>query len=189
MVLSVEDSTVLTENGITIRQAVAWDVVKIGRLSLQAVKDHGEAVWKPSDDPTGKKLIATILSVIEDGLLMIAETKEGRIVGMIAMSYQRHAWSDEYLFANEWFYVLPAYRLGKFSRISFRLLEAVERFADSRRNPRTGEGLPVMFSVNSGQDAEITDGLFRSRGFTYTGGNFMRAPHGRAIQKGQGQVI
>lgn len=173
--VSVEDQ----ETGILIRQATAWDVVKIGRLSLQAIEEQGEHAWFPLPDPRGLKLVGSILLVIERGMTVVATTKEGRIVGVLAMDIQRYGWSDEYLLTNEWFYVLPAYRTGKYARTAFMLMEAIERFADSRRHPRTGAGLPVQISIHSGVDAELKDGFLRSRGYRYVGGNFRREPRGQ----------
>jgi len=177
----MEDSAVLTENGITIRQAIAWDVVKVGRLSLQAIEEQGQAAWFARPEPTGFKLLSTHLESIGNGLVMVAETREGRIVGMLAMSYQQYGWSDEYLFTNEWFYVLPAYRSGKYAKTAFMLMEAIEKFADSRRNPKTGKGLPIQMAIHSVLDPKLKDALFRARGYDYVGGSFRREPHGRDI--------
>jgi len=186
MAVPVEDP----QSGITIRQANAWDVVKIGRLSLRAFEEQGEHSWFPLPDPRGLRLIGSILKVMEEGLTLVAQTKEGRIVGMIAMDFQRFGWSDEYLLTNEGFYVLPAFRTGKYARTSFMLMEAVERFADSRRHPRTGQGLPVQMSIHSGVDTELKDALLRGRGYQYIGGNFRREPGGKEkVQVEVGDIL
>lgn len=157
-------------NKVVVRRAVPWDVVRVTRMMAQAAKDQAKEIWFPQVDESGAKALFYMLTLISNGLVVVAESeKDGRIVGAIGVGISKEAWSDDWFALIEWTYVLPSYRK---SGIAGSMMTYIERFADDK-------SLPIVIGILSGSDVQAKDDMIRRRGYQHGGGNFVRRPgHG-----------
>jgi hypothetical protein len=159
---------------VKIRRATPWDVIKIAHLLKRAAKEQGEDIWYSSLSINETKQIFHILTIIDRGFVVIAETAEQKqIVAAMGMSLVRDDWSDDWVMQNEWTYVLKTWRD---TDVADQLMKAVEMFADKSGDPATGKGLPIIIGMMTGRDTDLKDKLMSRKGYQYGGGNFVRAP-------------
>jgi hypothetical protein len=159
---------------VKIRRATPWDVIKIAHLLKRAAKEQGEDIWYSSLSINETKQIFHILTIIDRGFVVIAETAEQKqVVAAMGMSLSRDNWSDDWVMQNEWTYVLKTWRD---TEVADQLMKAVEMFADENGDPATGKGLPIIIGMMTGRDTDLKDKLMERRGYQYGGGNFVRAP-------------
>jgi len=159
---------------VKIRRATPWDVIKIAHLLKRAAKEQGEDIWYSSLSINETKQIFHILTIIDRGFVVIAETAEKKqIVAAMGMSLGRDSWSDDWVMQNEWTYVLKTWRD---TDVADQLMKAVEMFADESGDPATGKGLPIIIGMMTGRDTDLKDKLMERKGYQYGGGNFVRAP-------------
>ncbi len=159
---------------VKIRRATPWDVIKIAHLLKRAAKEQGEDIWYSSLSVNETKQIFHILTIIDRGFVVIAETSEQKqVVAAMGMSVGRDNWSDDWVMQNEWTYVLKTWRD---TDVADQLMKAVEMFADESGNPATGKGLPIIIGMMTGRDTDLKDKLMERKGYQYGGGNFVRAP-------------
>ena len=166
---------------VKIRRATPWDVIKVAHLLKRAAKEQREDIWYSTISINETKQIFHILSLIDQGFVVVAETHDQKqIVAAMGMSIARDDWSDDWVMQNDWTYVLRTWRD---TDVADQLLKAVERFADKSGNPATGKGLPIIIGMMTGRDTDLKDKLMERKGYQYGGGNFVRAP--RDVQKEQ----
>jgi hypothetical protein len=159
---------------VKIRRATPWDVIKIAHLLKRAAKEQAEDIWYSSLSINETKQIFHILTIIDRGFVVIAETAEQKqVVSAMGMSIVRDSWSDDWVMQNEWTYVLKTWRD---TDVADQLMKAVEMFADDNGDPATGKGLPIIIGMMTGRDTDLKDKLMERKGYQYGGGNFVRAP-------------
>lgn len=158
---------------IRIRRAKGFDVVEMTMLLTEGALVQGRDVWYPQPSSSETKKLAHVLALIDQGLVVVAETDE-QIVGAIGMTICQDDWSDQWKVVNEWLYIDEKFRNAN---VDDALLTFVEAWADDQVNPDTQEGLPVIMAIISGKDVEVKDELMKRRGYQYAGGNFVRPPH------------
>ena len=159
---------------VKIRRATPWDVIKVAHLLKRAAKEQGEDIWYSTLSINETKQIFHILTLIDRGFVVIAETHEQKqVVAAMGMSIARDDWSDDWVMQNDWTYVLSTWRN---TDVAGQLLKAVEMFADESGDPATGKGLPIIIGMMTGRDTDMKDQLMERRGYQYGGGNFVRAP-------------
>lgn len=168
---------------IKIRKATAYDVVDICKLLVQGNAEQGEDIFYPRVTDDRIKQVGHVLTIIDRGFVVVADmlvvvgkepTGQRGLVGAIGMGITKESWSVDWCLCNEWTYILPDYREGA---LYGNMMTAVEDFADSKINPDTGFGLPILMSVISGRDTNAKDKLLERRGYQHGGGNFVRAPY------------
>lgn len=163
---------------IKIRRARAWDVVEIAKLLLQGFVDQANDVWRPKPTHQGVRQIAHVLTLIDLGLVVVAEQEvDERIVAVIGMSVSQAEWSDEWFLQRKWFYVMPGF---KGIDVAANLLRYVETWADRQINPDTQKGLPIVVGNIDDVDDGLKKELTGSHGFQSDGEVFVRAPFGSA---------
>lgn len=159
---------------VKIRRATPWDVIKVAHLLKRAAKEQGEDIWYSTLSVNETKQIFHILTIIDRGFVVVAETAEQKqIVAAMGMSLSRDNWSDDWVMQNEWTYVLKTWRD---TDVADQLMKAVEMFADENGDPATGKGLPIIIGMMTGRDTDLKDKLMERKGYQYGGGNFVRAP-------------
>jgi len=159
---------------VKIRRATPWDVIKVAHLLKRAAKEQGEDIWYSTLSVNETKQIFHILTIIDRGFVVVAETAEQKqIVAAMGMSLCRDSWSDDWVMQNEWTYVLKTWRD---TDVADQLIKAVEMFADEKGDPATGKGLPIIIGMMTGRDTDLKDLLMERKGYQYGGGNFVRAP-------------
>jgi len=159
---------------VKIRRATPWDVIKIAHLLKRAAKEQAEDIWYSRLSINETKQIFHILTIIDRGFVVIAETAEQKqLVAAMGMSLCRDSWSDDWVMQNEWTYVLKTWRD---TEVADQLMKAVEMFADEKGDPATGKGLPIIIGMMTGRDTDLKDKLMERKGYQYGGGNFVRAP-------------
>ena len=164
---------------VKIRRATPWDVIKVVRLLQKAAPEQAEDIWYSTLSINETKQILHVLTLIDRGFVVIAETHEQKqVVAAIGMSIARDDWSDDWVMQNDWTYVLSTWRD---TDVADQLMTAVEMFADEKGDPATGKGLPIIIGMMTGRDTDLKDKLMARRGYQYGGGNFVRAP--RDVQK------
>ena len=164
---------------VKIRRATPWDVIKVAFLLKRAAKEQREDIWYSTISINETKQIFHILSLIDQGFVVVAETdNQKQIVAAMGMSIARDDWSDDWVMQNDWTYVLSTWRD---TDVADQLIKAVERFADKSGDPATGKGLPIIIGMMTGRDTDLKDKLMERKGYQYGGGNFVRAP--RDVQK------
>ena len=168
---------------IKIRRATAYDVVDLTRLLERGVEEQQENIWYPSLSVDPMKRVSHVLAMIDKGYVVVADmlvvvgdqaTGQRGLVGAIGLAITQDQWSDDWMLASEWTYILPEYRDGK---MYDNMMTMVEHWADTQISPDTGLGLPIMLSNMSGMDTDVKDKLIERRGYQYGGGNFVRAPY------------
>ena len=160
---------------VKIRRATPWDVIKIAYLLKRAAKEQAEDIWYSTLSINETKQIFHILTLIDRGFVVIAETHEQKqVVAAMGMSIARDDWSDDWVMQNDWTYVLSTWRD---TDVADQLMKAVEMFADEKGDPATGKGLPIIIGMMTGRDTDLKDKLMERRGYQYGGGNFVRAPN------------
>ena len=133
---------------VKIRRATPWDVIKVAHLLKRAAKEQREDIWYSTISINETKQIFHILSLIDQGFVVVAETHDQKqIVAAMGMSIARDDWSDDWVMQNDWTYVLRTWRD---TDVADQLMKAVERFADKSGNPATGKGLPIIIGMMTG---------------------------------------
>ena len=159
---------------VKIRRATPWDVIKIAHLLKRAAKEQAEDIWYSTLSVNEYKQIFHILTLIDRGFVVIAETQDQKqVVAAMGTSIARDSWSDDWVMQNDWTYVLKTWRD---TDVADQLMTAVEMFADENGNPATGKGLPIIIGMMTGRDTDLKDKLMERKGYQYGGGNFVRAP-------------
>ena len=159
---------------VKIRRATPWDVIKIAHLLKRAAKEQAEDIWYSSLSINETKQIFHILTIIDRGFVVIAETAEQKqVVSAMGMSIVRDSRSDDWVMQNEGTNVLKTWRD---TDVADQLMKAVEMFADDNGDPATGKGLPIIIGMMTGRDTDLKDKLMERKGYQYGGGNFVRAP-------------
>ena len=160
---------------VKIRRATPWDVIKVAHLLRRAAKEQAEDIWYSTLSINETKQISHILTLIDRGFVVIAETHEQKqVVAAMGMSIARDDWSDDWVMQNDWTYVLSTWRD---TDVADQLMKAVEMFADEKVDPATRKGLPIIIGMMTGRDTDLKDKLMERRGYQYGGGNFVRAPN------------
>jgi GNAT superfamily N-acetyltransferase len=115
------------------------------------------------------KLANALGDMIERGknryVLLVAESAEQRIVGVMIGVLEQHIFSDHLVASVMHYDVLPEARMGGYG---VRLLKAFEQWA---KNRQVGE---INFGVNSGDESEAVGRFAQKMGFTKVGENFVK---------------
>lgn len=124
---------------------------------------HKEAslTFPPMD---AEKVVKAIFDVVKDGILLLAETHDNRIVGLLALVKSNYWFSNYPFIADLVFYVSPEFRT---SSAGYQLIKAAKAFSDKMK-------VPLMMSVTSGEDPRRKDNLYERSGLKYIGGIFAR---------------
>lgn len=164
---------------LLIRRAVAYDVVNLTKMLIQAREEQAQHIYYPSVDEgeIGKQMVLDhVWKMTKAGVVYVADL-DGRLLGAIGMHMTQVAeWSFDYGLVNEWFYVLPQFRDSDIARM---LLQAVEDWADSDIQPWNGEPkprMPIMMGMLSGHQTGLKNKFMQRLGYANGGGNFVRAP-------------
>lgn len=164
---------------LLIRRAVAYDVVNLTKMLIQARDEKEKHVYYPSvpEGEIGRQMVLDhVNSMTKTGVVYTADL-DGRLLGAIGMHVtQMKDWSFDFGLINEWFYVLPQFRD---SDIAIMLLKAVEEWADADINPWNDKAkprMPMVVGMMSGQQTGLKNKFMQGLGFTNGGGNFVRAP-------------
>ena len=150
---------------IKIRQAKPLDASNLYRLLTESHEEGG--AYPPTDPRMG---LAWITNTLNTGYVIVADVS-GRIVGTLALTDYQFPWSPKWYLYLEWLYVQKKFRnQGAFHA----LVHAAHAFADERNAP--------LFAGVSAADKDVMlkDKLFQQNGYTYIGGDFIRAErHGQ----------
>ena len=164
---------------LLIRRAVAYDVVNLTKMLIQARDEKEQHVYYPSvpEGEIGRQMVLDhVNSMTKTGVVYTADL-DGRLLGAIGMHVTQMAdWSFDFGLINEWFYVLPQFRD---SDIAIMLLKAVEEWADADINPWNSKAkprMPMVVGMMSGQQTGLKNKFMQGLGFINGGGNFVRAP-------------
>lgn len=165
---------------LLIRRAVAYDVVNLTKMLIQAREEQAKHIYYPSvpEGELGRQMVSDhVRDMTKQGVVYVADL-DGRLLGAIAMHVtQLKEWSFEFGLINEWFYVLPQFRD---SDIAIMLLKAVEEWADADINPWNDKAkpkMPMVVGMLSGQATGLKNKFMQGLGYINGGGNFVRAPH------------
>jgi len=151
-------------NKIQVRRAVPKDIVNICKLLTGGWKEQ-TVEYAPIDD---LRAYRWILDIIEQGFVSVADLN-GRIVGASCASPFLPPWSLQWMLDMEFLYVMPQFRVAG---VAHELIRAVEGFADKVK-------LPMVFSIQTGEDVLAKDQMMKKAGFTYVGGSYLRPYDGR----------
>jgi len=144
---------------VKFRTATPLDAAAIYRATEPMIAEGLIAI----PDPQPAATMHWIVSLIEQGFIVLAEAEDGTIGGSIALKPARYPWAPDFWFVeNAWFYVAPRFRKGG---TAIRLLEKAKEISDQKK-------IPFMLSIMSGVHPELKDRLCRLMGFTYAGGIF-----------------
>ena len=164
---------------LLIRRAVAYDVVNLTKMLIQAREEKGQQIYYPSvpEGEIGRQMVLDhVNGMTKTGVIYTADL-DGRLLGAIGMHVTQMAdWSFDFGLINEWFYVLPQFRE---SDIAIMLLKAVEDWADADINPWNNKAkprMPMVVGMMSGQQTGLKNKFMQGLGFINGGGNFVRAP-------------
>jgi len=164
---------------LLIRRAVAYDVVNLTKMLIQAREEKGQHIYYPSvpEGELGRQMVLDhVNSMTKGGVVYVADL-DGRLLGAIGMhATQMAEWSFDFGLVNEWFYVLPQFRD---SDIAIMLLKAVEEWADADINPWNDKAkprMPMVVGMLSGQQTGLKNKFMQGLGYVNGGGNFVRAP-------------
>lgn len=164
---------------LLIRRAIAYDVINLCKMLIQARADQAKYIHYPSlaEGERGRKMVMYhLLGMINSGVVFVADLN-GRLLGAIGMQVTKLAdWSEEYGLVNEWFYVIPQFRD---SDIAVMLLKAVENWADADVQPWDDVPKPrmaIQLGMLSGQQTGLKNKFMQRLGYANGGGNFVRAP-------------
>ncbi len=149
---------------IKVRRAEPKDIVNIAKL-LKTGWNEPTVEFAPINDVCGYRWI---LGILEEGFAVVADLN-GRIVGVALVSPYRPQWSLTWLIEIEALYVLPTFRRDG---IAESLIKAVEGFADKH-------GAALTFGIQTAEKPLIKDRMMKIAGWTYVGGNFLRAGRGQ----------
>lgn len=141
------------------RPAQPIDTANLIRLLNEAYTDQG-GVYPKADQ---HMLLAWVAEVLRTGYTVVIE-KSGRIIGTLALIPFQYPWSPEWFLNMEWFYVQRRFRRNS---AADALLLAAHAFADEK-------GASIVGGISSAKDATLKDRLMTMRGYTYTGGQFIR---------------
>lgn len=165
---------------LLIRRAVAYDVVNLTKMLIQAREEKDPRIYYPSvaEGEVGRQMVSDhARNMTKNGVVYVADL-DGRLLGAIGMHVtQLKEWSPDWGLINEWFYVLPKFRD---SDIAIMLLKAVEEWADADINPwndRAKPKMPMIVGMMSGQQTGLKNKFMQGLGYVNGGGNFVRAPH------------
>ena len=165
---------------LLIRRAVAYDVVNLTKMLIQAREEKGQHTYYPSvpEGEVGRQMVLDhVNGMTKSGVVYTADL-DGRLLGAIGMHVTQMAeWSFDFGLINEWFYVMPQFRD---SDIAIMLLKAVEEWADADINPWNNKAkprMPMVVGMMSGQQTGLKNKFMQGLGFINGGGNFVRAPH------------
>lgn len=171
---------------LLIRRAVAYDVINLCKMLIQAREDQAKHIHYPSlaEGERGRKMVMYhLLGMINSGVVFVADLN-GRLLGAIGMHVTKLAdWSEEYGLVNEWFYVIPQFRDSDIARM---LLKAVESWADADIQPWDGGEKPrmaIQLGMLSGQQTGLKNKFMQQLGYVNGGGNFIRAPQNDEIDQ------
>jgi GNAT superfamily N-acetyltransferase len=160
-------------------RAVAYDVVNLTKMLIQAREEKGEQIYYPSvaEGELGRQMVSDhVRNMTKNGVVYVADL-DGRLLGAIGMHVTQMAeWSPDWGLINEWFYVLPKFRD---SDIAIMLLKAVEEWADADINPwnnRAKPHMPMVVGMMSAQQIGLKNKFMQGLGYDNGGGNFVRAP-------------
>lgn len=164
---------------LLIRRAVAYDVVNLTKMLIQAREEKDQLIYYPSvpEGELGKQMVSDhVRGMTKAGVVYVADL-DGRLLGAIGMHVTQMAeWSFDYGLVNEWFYVLPQFRD---SDIAIMLLKAVEEWADADINPwneKVKPRMPMVVGMLSGQQTGLKNKFMQGLGYVNGGGNFVRSP-------------
>lgn len=143
-----------------IRTAQPTDAVALYEATIPMLKEA--AVNLPAAVPA--VTIHWILSIIEQGFVIMGVAEDGAIAGSLAMKPAWFPWAPGVKFVeNAWWYVAPPYRKGG---LGIHLVEQCIAYANANK-------FPFMLSILSGLNTDTKDRLCRKLGLTYVGGVFM----------------
>jgi hypothetical protein len=150
---------------VVIRPGKATDAGNLVRLITEAYTDK----VRPFPEANPHRCLLWVTEVLTSGYVLVAE-KSRRMVGSIAVVNHRFPWSEVPFIRVEWFCVVGKFRRGA---TADGLVKALHLFADKN-------GAPITGTVHSVEDAALLDRLAKMKGYTYTGGAFIRAPAGES---------
>lgn len=116
----------------------------------------------PPIDP--KKTVDAILKCVREGILLIAQTHDERVVGVLGLQKGSYWFSSHEFIADLVFYVAEDFRASSAGR---QLIKAAEAFSDKMK-------VPLMMSITHGEDPRRKDNLYERTGLKYIGGIFAR---------------
>lgn len=150
----------MSQQAIVIRPGRPTDAGNLVRLLSEAYTDK----VSPFPEANPSKCLLWVTDVLTSGYVLVAE-KSRRMVGSIAVVNHTFPWSDVPFVRVEWFCVNGKFRRGG---TADALLTALHLFADK-------SGAPVVGAVQSVEDTALFDRFSGMKGYTYTGGLFIRA--------------
>lgn len=116
------------------------------------------------------KVANALADLIERGknkyVLLVAESSEKRIVGVLIGVLEQHIFSDHLVASVMHYDVLPEARMGGYG---VRLLKAFEQWAKNR------QVVEINFGVNSGDESEIVGRFAQKMGFAKVGENYVKS--------------
>lgn len=148
----------MSNQSIIIRPGRPTDAGNLVRLVSEAYTDK---VSLPEASP--HRCLLWVTEVLTNGYVLVAE-KSRRMVGSIAVSNYLFPWSEVPYIRVEWFCVNGKFRRGGTAEA---LVKALHLFADKN-------GAPIVAAVQSAEDTALYDRLAGMKGYTYTGGMFIR---------------
>lgn len=154
----------MADQKIKVRKGEPKDVVNISKLLITGWNEQ-TVEYAPVDDLRGYEWV---LSILREGFVAVADLN-GRIVGAASAMPYRPPWSNQWMCDMEFLYILPSFRQGGIAK---GLMGAVEGYADKFE-------LALTFGIQTGDRPLVKDRLLQQAGWTYVGGNFIRASNGQ----------
>lgn len=111
-----------------------------------------------------QKTVAMMFQLVKDGLLLLAETHDKKIAGVLGLNKGQYVFSDHSFIGDVVYYVSETYRA---SSAGFQLMRAAQTIAE-------GMNVPLVMHIFSGVDAKRKDAFYERTGMTYLGGIFSR---------------
>lgn len=111
-----------------------------------------------------KKTVKQMFDLVREGLLLIAETHDGRLAGILGLTKGQYAFSDYEFIGDVVYYVSEEFRN---SSAGIQLMKAAQVISEQMK-------VPLVMHIFSGVDAKRKDQFYERTGMQYLGGIFAK---------------
>ena len=141
-----------------IRQATVLDSSFILSM-LVAMHEESEFKLGPIDP---KKFSQSVLSVINDGICLVAIGDDNKFLGSIGGVYSSEWWTNETILGDIWFYVYPEHRNTKAA------IQLIKKFIEA------GDGMNIKLGHVYNGDLNRKDNFYERLGLVKAGSTYVK---------------